>query len=663
MKVITDYSLRSKIFLLLTGTLLVIAVFIVVISRHDVTQALSDTELHAMENTVILVERNLTARWNASLGDKIRTVRNERAHLMETGELILSALHGDRSQGADWINHLSADPRRHFFAYDAQLNIRASSLPDWIGRDISALRNFKGQPLAQSMYDESRRSKYGFAMYRARDKADGPTRNYYGYFIYFKDWDWVIVIATDEQDITEQIAEQKAQMENELRESLGTMRLARSGFMFIVTDEGRFVAPPSGEKQNLIDQAFLERLRTRSMANRIDEHTEGDMTTSFRFDTKTGGELWHVEYHYFKPLGWTLVAMEPDSDLVLPAKQLIRRQMLVFGVILLFTWFCASFVVARIVAPLSLLARFVHRLPEQDWTAEKSSIPAPIASLPQRFHDEIGQLAKAFLLMNDKLHENIAQLMQETSRRGRMESELSIAHDIQLGLLPIPLETEAQKYVSLAASMTPSKEVGGDLYDYFLLPDKKTLCFVVGDVSGKGVPAALFMAITRTLVRVTAEVETDPGRLLGAVNKRIAENNPNLMFVTLLIGMLHVETGEFIWANAGHPPPLSISPAGVVKALAGRSGPACGVIENVSYRTFVHRFSAGETLFGYTDGVTEAFNLAGAQYGDAQLQTTVANIELKDAEMTVSRVIADIKAFTVGAEQFDDITLLAVRFL
>ena len=106
--------------------------------------------------------------------------------------------------------------------------------------------------------------------------------------------------------------------------------------------------------------------------------------------------------------------------------------------------------------------------------------------------------------------------------------------------------------------MTPSKEVGGDLYDYFLLPDKKTLCFVIGDVSGKGVPAALFMAITRTLVRTTADVEIDPGRLLAAVNNRIAENNPNLMFVTLLVGMLNIETGDFVWANAGHPLPLAV---------------------------------------------------------------------------------------------------------
>ena len=677
-------SLRSKIFLLLSASLLVVAVFIVFISRYEVTKALSDAEHHAMENAANLAARSLAASWNAWLDDKILMVRNERAYLMETGDLIFSALLRDdgghrgasddqaRAQrlGAGWINQLADDPLQHFFAYDAQFKIRASSHADWIGKDISALKDFKGQPLAQSMYDESRRFKYGFAMYRAGEKIDEPVRMHYGYFAYFKDWDWVIVIAKDARGFAEQIAAQNIRMENELQESLGSMRLARSGFMFAVADDGHFVTPPSSEHKNLIDAALLERLHARADSDRHRDSADSDFPEAsphFRFDSEIGGELWHVKYHYFKPLGWTLVAMLPDSDMLLPAKKLIGRQIIVFAVILFCVWLGASFVIARIVAPLSLLARFAHRLPEQDWTAEENKAPAAIAALPAHFHDEIGQLASAFLFMNDKLRENIMQLMQETSRLGRIESELSIAHNIQLGLLPTPLEAGAQKYVDVAASMTPSKEVGGDLYDYFLLPDKKTLCFVIGDVSGKGVPAALFMAITRTLVRTTADVEIDPGRLLAAVNNRIAENNPNLMFVTLLVGMLNIETGDFVWANAGHPLPLAVSPVGEAKRLVGRSGPACGVMENAAYRTFAYRLSAGETLFGYTDGVTEAFDTAGEQYGEARLKAVFAQSGLQGEESTpamlLSHLDSDIKRFTVGAEQSDDITLLAVRFL
>jgi sigma-B regulation protein RsbU (phosphoserine phosphatase) len=681
----TIQSLRSKIFLLLTITLLAIAAFIIPVTRHEVTKTLTNTEHHATENAMTLAERNLNSSWNTSMDDKIRMVRNERAYLMETGKLIFSVLHDtarhvtggsdtQRAQrmSANWINHLTADPSRHFFAYDAQFKIRASNRPEWIGQDISSLKDFKGQPLAQTMYDESRRFNYGFAMYRAGDKIDEPVRThhtYYGYFDYFKDWDWVIVTARDERSITEQIAAQKTQMENEQKETLGSMQLARSGFMFILADDDHFVVPPpGGVRSKFMDEAFFKRLHERAASDHLDKEDEYeeknfDADARFSFKTQVDSEQWHVDYSYFQPLGWTLAAMVPDRDLALPAERLIERQMIALGVLLLCAWIAASFVIARIAAPITLLARFVRHLPEQDWTAKDNQVPTAITTLPQRCHDEIGHLAEAFLLMNDKLHKNIAQLMNETSRRSRMESELSIAHDIQLGLLPYPLDTIAHQYVDVAASMTPSKEVGGDLYDYFLLPDHKTLCFVVGDVSGKGVPAALFMAITRTLVRATAEVETDPGRLLEAVNNRISANNPNLMFVTLLVGMLNIETGAFIWANAGHPPPYSISAAGRAELLPGRSGPACGVMENVRYCTFTHCFSTGETLFGYTDGVTEALDTGGAQYGDARLRAVLTQTEAQEVALMISHLGADINAFAVDAEQFDDITMLAVRFL
>lgn len=660
--------MRSKIFLLLSGTLLVIAVLIIVLSRYEVTESLSSAERHAMRNVMTLAERNINSRWESSLDSKIAIVRNERDYLMQTGELILSSLRlSGRSadaRGAEWINRIPAErhPNRHFFAYDAQFRITASNLPGWVGRDISELRNFKGQPLAQSMYDESRRFRYGFSMYHAGDDKDGPAHGYYGYFVYFEDWDWVIVIAENSETIAEQIASQKAQMENELQASLSTMRLARSGFMFIVADDGRFIAPPPESSVRFVNPDFLTRLREGPAAARKRENREktGGNGEGSSLSLNFGGGFWHVEAYYFKPLGWTLTAMVPESDLVFPATQLVERQIIIFTMILLFAWVCASFIIARIVSPLSLLARFVRRLPEQDWTAEKGELPAAIAALPKRFHDEIGQLAEAFLLMDAKLRENIAQLVRETSLRGRIERELSIARDIQLGLLPQPLAAEVRAFISLAATMNASKEVGGDLYDYFLLPDK--LCLVIGDVSGKGVPAALFMAITRTLVRATAEAESDPARLLEIVNNHIAQNNPNLIFVTLLVGMLQLETREFTWANAGHPPPLRVAADGAVDPLQGRSGPACGVVENARYASFSHRFSVGEALVAYTDGVTEANDVFGAQYGEARLKATVAKAEKIDADILVSAIVADVGTFAAGTEQFDDITLLALRF-
>src|SRR5690606_33768599 len=179
---------------------------------------------------------------------------------------------------------------------------------------------------------------------------------------------------------------------------------------------------------------------------------------------------------------------------------------------------------------------------------------------------------------------------------------LNIARDIQMGLLPIPLPRNVLEKIDLYATMIPAKEVGGDLYDYFLLPDGR-LCFAIGDVSDKGVPAALFMAVTRTLVRACAEDETDPARLMERVNNRLSENNPNMMFVTLVLAVLDLNTGELSWSNGGHPPLCVVQADGGLRMLEGRSGPACGVQEGLPYRLFSTTLGPTETLLGHPAGV------------------------------------------------------------
>ncbi len=293
-------------------------------------------------------------------------------------------------------------------------------------------------------------------------------------------------------------------------------------------------------------------------------------------------------------------------------------------------------------AALRKLTRYARELPRQDLTAP-STVPAHIASLPRRYHDEVGRLASSFLFMDKRLRENVSRLMQETTARERFESELNIARAIQLGLLPIPLRHEVLERADLHAIMQPAKEVGGDLYDYFLLPNGK-LCLAIGDVSDKGVPAALFMAVTRTLIRATAEDETDPAAIMARVNNRLAENNPNLMFVTLLLGVLDLDTGELQWANAGHPPPLLIGADGSVRTLEGRSGPACGVQEDLIYLPLNAQLDYGETLVGYTDGVTDATNALGGHYGLERMVNTLARPGATAARLT-ERLLDDIQDF------------------
>lgn len=664
-------SLRSKIFLLVVAMLVVVAAFVMLVTQRNVTQTVVQSEQQAVDNVLDLVLRDTEARWGALLSDKIGTVRGGRRQLLQMGRTVGTVLNsyadmaarGVVTEGAArgmaraWINALQLDDRRYAMVYDAEFRVLASGDKSLVDLDIGAVRDFKNRPMARAMYDETRTSGHGFAIYRwaqPGSAAHARPETRYAYFGYFPAWDWVIVISDSARDVLEQFDQRRAEMEESLRDSLGKLKLAQSGFVFIVGPDGKPVIPlPDGRS------GLLERPDQAGVPLRRGLQSLPPSGAARQFVISAGDDaLWQVDASLFKPLGWTIAAAVPRSDLTAPAKQLINRQALVFGLTLLAALAVAWVVAARMARPLDQLTRYARQLPEQDLTAPPQ-VPAHIASLPARHRDEVGRLAESFLFMDAKLRENVARLMSETTARERFESELNIARDIQLGLLPVPLPPEAGNIVELHAAMLPAKEVGGDLYDYFMLPDGR-LCVAIGDVSDKGVPAALFMAVTRTLLRASAEDETDPALLMERVNNRLSENNPNVMFVTLFIAVLDLRSGQLDWASAGHPPPCVVGVDGSVRLLEGRSGPACGVQEGLSYRGLSTTLWPGEILFGYTDGVTEAANPAGDQYGDARLNALLARPGASVAALA-DALVQDVRSFAAGAEQFDDITLIVVR--
>ncbi|CAM3834778.1 SpoIIE family protein phosphatase [Bordetella tumulicola] len=670
-------TLHSKIFVLVTGTLITIAIVVMLTSQRNVTDTVMSSEHHAIRNVMSLIQHDAASRWSAMLNNKISVVRNGRRQLMQTGDVIAATLESYAHLADDgivtekiaqtlargWINDLHLDDDRYAFIFDAQHRVLASGLPGMIGHDLSELRDFKNRPLAQSVLDESRDSGYSFAIYRRpgsprasirssnepTELSDDKTR--YAYFGYFRPWNWVFAVSDSTAAVISQIEAHRAQMEQSLRETLSPLRLAHSGFVFIVADDGRMVVPPPDTHTSLLNGLFNN---GQPFRQRLTESAQTDFQM-LRIDGAQGP--WQVGRVRFSPLQWTIYSVVPEGDLTAPARELLRNQAVIFGAMLVIALFCAWLLAARIVRPLKTLTRFAHQLPEQALHAE-DRFPIHIAALPERYQDEVGRLAAAFLYMDGKLRENITRLMKETVARERFESELNIARAIQLGLLPIPLSRVAQERVDLHALMRPAKQVGGDLYDYFILSNGK-LCVVIGDVSDKGVPAALFMAITRTLIRATAEDEVDPARIVHKVNDRLAENNPNVMFVTLLVGVLDMATGELIWVNAGHLAPMVIDACGAVRTLAGRSGPACGVQENMPYRTYAAQLQIGETFIAYTDGVTECVNRCNEQYGNDRLVETLTHPTTSTERLT-ERLVRDVDTFAAGAEQIDDITLLAL---
>ena len=257
----------------------------------------------------------------------------------------------------------------------------------------------------------------------------------------------------------------------------------------------------------------------------------------------------------------------------------------------------------------------------------------------------------------------ILERMQQQLAYQHMLKELQIARGIQESMLPsrFPLFPKRRE-VDLYATMYAAREVGGDFYDaFFITPGKLFIC--VGDVSGKGMSAALFMVRCLTQIRMETRCELTPDDILQRVNAGLCENNEPGMFVTLFCGVLDVSNGEFVYSNGGHNAPLTDTVPGRFDFIPMPRGILVGVAESAGFASMTMRMRPGQTLVAYTDGVTEALNRHGELFGDERLRATLSRHPDADAEGLVAAVRQGVEAFAEATEQSDDITLLAVRYL
>ncbi len=278
-------------------------------------------------------------------------------------------------------------------------------------------------------------------------------------------------------------------------------------------------------------------------------------------------------------------------------------------------------------------------------------------------NDEIGRLAASFNAMTGELKDYMANLTRVTADKERIATELNVATKIQTSMLPcifpaFPERTEFDVY----ATMNAAKEVGGDFYDFFLVDDTH-LAVVMADVSGKGVPAALFMVIAKTLIKNHAQSGETPRDVFVNVNNQLCENNDANMFVTAFMGLLEIETGKFTYVNAGHNPPLVARAGQSFEWLTTKPGFVLAGMEGMKYVQQEILLAPGDRVFLYTDGVTEAMNPAGALYSDPRLIDffNSADMRGRDAVDTLAALRADIDRFADGAEQSDDITMLMLE--
>lgn len=275
--------------------------------------------------------------------------------------------------------------------------------------------------------------------------------------------------------------------------------------------------------------------------------------------------------------------------------------------------------------------------------------------------DEIEILAEAFNKMTSDISRYIKELTSVTSERERIETELRIATLIQEGMLPRNFEYPDRNEFTLYASMRAAKDVGGDFYDFFFVDDDH-FCITIGDVSGKGVPAALFMAMTKATVKDLVLRRLPVDEVMTEANINLCNNNEQGMFVTLLIAIINVKTGVFQWCDAGHDPAIIWKKDGTVEMLTGKKGFVCAGMETAKYKMNESQIEKGDIIYLYTDGIPEANNTKNEFYGLERLKTLVASKDEHDIKSLCADILADVDEFADTEPQFDDITMLGFKF-
>lgn len=273
---------------------------------------------------------------------------------------------------------------------------------------------------------------------------------------------------------------------------------------------------------------------------------------------------------------------------------------------------------------------------------------------------ELLQLYDSFEYMQKSITNYISELKTTTTENERFENELNIARKIQLAMVPKNFEEVCGERLDLYAMLQPAREVGGDWYDFFIMDEK--LYFALGDVSGKGVPAALFMAITRAAFRFIAKFKIPTEQIVSRINDMICEGNANGMFVTMFVGCIDLLTGEMRYCNAGHNPIVIIKPDGTAQYLQAKPNIAVGVFEDFGYESEEIKVEKGSRLFIYTDGVTEAENVEKELFDtDRLLAYSNAIASTATSKEVIDNLLAEMKKFTLNAEQNDDITMMSFQ--
>ena len=420
-------------------------------------------------------------------------------------------------------------------------------------------------------------------------------------------------------------------------------------YSFIISSKGTFIAHP--DKKLLLNTNIYEFLKREKVRNAEDKAQKLLSDESGTIGFKDSADRYFIVYYSpIERTGWHIGVVVPRKYIVQPVLAFLTFCLLLMIVGLVIIALVCRRTIRRVTKPLRRFADSADEIAKGNFQAELPRV---------KTKDEMLRLRNSFETMPHSLVRQIEETKAVNEEKGRMESELYIARNIQMSMLPKVYPPYPERNdIDIYGQLIPAKEVGGDLYDFYIRDEK--LFFCIGDVSGKGVPAALVMAVTRTMFRTSSLHESQPERIMAAVNNAINNNNDSIMFVTMFIGVLDLPTGRLRYCNGGHNSPMLIGDNGV-SMLSCLPNIPIGITSDWKFTPQDTMIDPQTTIFLYTDGLTEAENIRHEQFQEERMMDLARQTYRQPQTLTMEMTEA-IRRFVGGAEQNDDQTILAIQY-
>jgi len=435
-------------------------------------------------------------------------------------------------------------------------------------------------------------------------------------------------------------------------EIVNSVKIFKTGYAFLISRNGMFVTHPDHSKimnETIFTSAKEQDIGGMRELGRSMIRGESKLTS---LQLPDRGKVW-IYYTQLPSTKWSIGVIYPHKEIYASLFRLNLFILLLSVAGLSILIVMTVRIITRMISPLTKFSGSARLIAEGNFNTELPHIET---------NDEMKELHDSFEFMQRELTDYITQVRETTSAKEKIESELRIAKEIQMGMIPhiFPPFPELPE-IDLFASLLSAKEVGGDLYDFFMIGEHH-LSFAIGDVSGKGIPASLFMAVTRTLLRSVSEKKKSAAEIVNAINKTLTLNNDSNMFVTFFLGILDTHTGMLSFCNAGHNPPVLISRSRGTRYFNITKAIPVGLFEDFEYGEETIQIEAGDQLFLYTDGLTEAENAESELFGDNHLIEFLQKNTVSSPKELIKKVTKEVSLHVNGYIQSDDLTMMSIIY-